>query len=197
MSMPISFRRICFTALAPFALSACSDALSPAPAIDVAIRISDRQGPVPVSYQGAADQGILCDITFEAQALGQGAHAIWQDASVLFYALPNRGVAYDSVLVSANDVRTTFASDTIGPGQVQHTRWLFVTPAAIDIAMNFRYRVDPGGDLKTATASFTCGGNEPPAIGTRRPGMTPLAASPRLLRINASYRPELVTYGQQ
>jgi hypothetical protein len=196
MSMPISFRSICFRALAPCVLSACSDALSPAPAIDVAVSISDRQAPVPVSYQGA-NQAMLCDVTFEARALGQRARAIWQDSWVLFYALPNRGVPYDSVLIAANDVRATFAADTIAPGQVEHTRWLFATPVAIDISVSFRYQVDPGGDLKAAMTSFTCGGDESPAIGTRRAGITPLAGSRARFLINASYRPGLVTHDQQ
>lgn len=184
--MPISFRCVCFSALAPFALAACSDALAPAPAIDVAVSISDRQGPFPVSYQGT-DQGMLCDMTFEARALGQRAHANWRDASVLFYTSPNRGVPYDSVIISANDVRATFSADTIAPGQVEHTRWMFATVAVIDIAVSFRYQVDPGGDIKAATTSFTCGGDESPAIGASRAGMSPLAASSRPFRIHAPY----------
>ena len=88
---------------------------------------------------------------------------------MLFYASPNRGVPYDSVTISANDVRATFSADTIGPGQVEHTRWMFATAAVIDIAVSFRYQVDPGGDIKAATTSFTCGGDESPAGKRERP----------------------------
>lgn len=184
--MPISFRRAYSIALLPLALAACSDALAPAPILDVALRISDQQGPFPSSNPGSA-QGMLCDVTFEAQGLGRQAHATWLDASVLFYAKWNTGVAYDSVLVSANDVRATFSADTIGVGQVEHTRWLFSVPETIDIAMNFRYQVLPGGDVKTATAYFTCGGDVL-AAAARRPAVMLPSVSPLRLRLNASSR---------
>lgn len=183
MSMPISFPRACSIALVPLVLAACSDALAPAPVLDVALRISDRQGPFPTTNPGSP-QGMLCDVTFEAQGLGRQARATWLDASVLFYAVGNAGVAYDSVLVSANAVRATFSADTIGVGQVEHTRWLFSVPETIDIAMNFRYQVLPGGDVKTAIALFRCGGDVP-VVATRRPGITPLSVSPLRVRINA------------
>ena len=182
--MPISFRRAYSIALVPLALAGCSDALAPAPVLDVALRISDRQGPFPTTNPGSA-QGMLCDVTFEAQGFGRQARATWLDASVLFYAGRNAGVPYDSVLVSANDVRATFSADTIGVGQVEHTRWLFSVPEMIGIGMNFRYQVLPGGDVKTATAFFTCGGDAP-AIATRRPSVKPPSVSPLRVRINAS-----------
>jgi|SRR5690349_183510 hypothetical protein len=182
MSTPISFRRHCWLTLLPLALAACSDALAPAPVLDVALRISDQQAPVAASNPGSA-QGLLCDVTFEAQGLGRQAHATWLGATVLFYAEPNRGVPYDSVLVDASDVRANFSADTIGAGQVEHTRWLFSVPETIDIAMNFRYQVDPGGDVKTATSTFTCGATTP-VIAARRVGTMPLTVLP--LRINGS-----------
>ena len=170
MSMPISSRFIILFAVAPLALAGCNDALSPSPAIDVALGISDRQGPFPVTFEGTGP-GLLCDVTYEARGLGQGAHAIWGDGSVLFYTVPNRGVPYYRIDISANDVRSTFAADTIGPGQVEHTRWLFATPAVLEIAVNFSYQVDPGGEVKTATSRFTCGGDRPP-VATRDSGPT-------------------------
>jgi hypothetical protein len=182
MSTPISFRRTFSIALVPLVLAACSDALAPAPAIDVALRVSDQQGPFPATNPGSA-QGLMCDVTFEAQGLGHQAHATWLDASVLFYA-EGSGVPYDSVLVAASDVRATFSADTIGVGQVEHTRWLFSVPETINIAMNFRYQVLPGGDVKIAATYFRCG-NEAPVIATRRPGSMPLV-SPLRVRINAS-----------
>jgi hypothetical protein len=188
MSMPMSFRGACFIAAIPLALVACSDALSPKPAIDVALRISDQQGPFAVQYQ-SGPEGMLCDVTFEASALGQRAHAVWQEASVLFYTSPNNGKPYDSVLVSANDVRTTFSADTIAPGQVEHTRWLFATTTVIGIGVNFRYQVDPGGEVKAATSYFTCGGGTGPlAISAARNGMTPSIGSPSRIRIDAATR---------
>jgi hypothetical protein len=52
--------------------------------------------------------------------------------------------------------------------------------------MNFRYQVVPGGDVKTATAYFTCGGDAP-AVATRRPIVKePLSVSPLRVRKNAS-----------
>jgi hypothetical protein len=183
MSMPISFRRAYSIALVPLVLAACSDALAPAPAIDVALRVSDQRGPFPATNPGSA-QGLMCDVTFEAQGLGRQARASWLDASVLFYA-DGAAVPYDSVLVSAGDVRATFSADTIGVGQVEHTRWLFAVPEVIGIAMNSRYQVLPGGDVKTATTYFRCGG-EAPAVAARRPGSMPVAVSPFRVRINAS-----------
>ena len=157
MSTPISFRRAFSVALLPLALAACSDALAPAPDLDVALRISDMQGPFPASYPGST-QGALCDITFEAQGVGRGAHATWLDGTILFYADPkNARVPYDSAAISANDVRTTFTADTIGAGQVEHTRWLFFVPQPIGLEINFRYVVDPGGEVKTATTYLACG----------------------------------------
>jgi hypothetical protein len=184
MSMPISFRRAYSIALVPLVLAACSDSLAPAPAIDVALRVSDQQGPFPATNPGSA-QGLMCDVTFEAQGLGRQARATWLDASVLFY-VEGSGAPYDSVLVSANDVRATFSADTIGVGQVEHTRWLFSVPETIDIAMNFRYQVLPGGDVKTAAAHFTCGSEAPVISATRRPGSMPVTVSPLRVRINAS-----------
>lgn len=184
MSTPISPRRALSLALLPLALAACSDALAPAPVLDVALRVSDQQGPFPASNPASA-QGMLCDVTFEAKGLGRQAHATWLDASVLFYADPNTGAPYDSVLVSAGDVRANFLADTIGAGQVEHTRWLFSVPQTIDIAINFRYQVDPGGDVKTATTNFRCG-NEPVGVAMRRSGMTQITVSPLRSGINGS-----------
>ncbi len=183
MSMPISFRRAYSIALLPLVLAACSDALAPAPAIDVTLRVSDQQGPFPATNLGSA-QGLVCDVTFEAHGLGRQARASWLDASVLFYA-DGAAVPYDSVLVSASDVRATFSADTIGIGEVEHTRWLFSVPEVIGIAMNFRYQVLPGGDVKTATTYFKCGA-EAPAIATQRSGRKPVTVSPFRVRINAS-----------
>ena len=176
MSTPISFRRHLWITLLPLALAACSDSLAPAPVLDVALRISDQQGPFPASNPGSA-QVMMCDVTFEAQGLGREAHATWLGATVLFYASPNRGVPYDSIVVGASDVRANFSADTIGAGQVEHTRWLFSVPQTIDIAMNFRYQVDPGGDVKTATTSFTCG-SESLAMATRRVLTMPVTVFP-------------------
>lgn len=184
MSTSISIRQIWPILLAPLVLAACSDALAPAPALDVAVRISDQQGPFPAVNPGSAN-GMLCDVTFEAQGLGRQAHATWLGASVLFYAT-NSSVPYDSVIVSANDLRATFSADTIGVGQVEHTRWLFSVAEAINIGMSFRYRVDPGGDIKSATAYLACGGAGP-STATRLPGgMRPPLVSPVRSRINGS-----------
>ncbi|HKW46981.1 MAG TPA: hypothetical protein VJN70_06035 [Gemmatimonadaceae bacterium] len=186
MSTPISFRQIWPILLAPLVLAACSDAFAPAPApeLDVAMRISDQQGAVPFANPGSTS-GLLCDVTFEAQALGRQARATWLDATVLFYAGSNLTVPFDSIIVSANDVRATFSADTIGVGQVEHTRWLFSVTGALDIAMNFHYRVDPGGDIKTATTYLSCGGDGPD-VATRRLGKMPATVSPLRVRINAS-----------
>jgi hypothetical protein len=185
MSTPISFRRACSIAFAPLVLVACSDTVSPAPALDVAVRVSEQLGPFPTTNPSSA-QGLLCDVTFEAQGLGRLAHADWLDASVLFYSAPNRSVPFDSVIVSASDVRGTFSADTIGAGQVEHTRWLFDVAATFDIAMNFRYQVVPGGDVKTATAYFTCGDETTPTVSSRRPAISPVNASLRRVGVNGS-----------
>ena len=181
MSTPISFRRACSAALTLLVLAACSENLAPAPRLDVAVHISDQQGPFA---SGDSTRGLLCDITFEAQGVGSQAHATWQAATILFYSPPNP-TPYDSIIVSANDVRTTFSADTIGVGQVEHTRWLFFVAVPIDIAMNFRYQVDPGGDTKTATSYFSCG-TQGATIATRRPALTPVRVSPVRARINGS-----------
>lgn len=184
MSTPISPRRNCLIVCAALVLAACSETLAPAPGLDVAMHVSDQAAPVPFSNP-ASTQGLLCDVTFEAQALGRQAHATWLDASILFYAGPNLSVPYDSIIVAANDVRATFSADTIGPGQVEHTRWLFSVSTPIEISMNFHYRVDPGGDIKTATTYIACGG-EGVAASSRRPGKMPPTVSPQRVRINAS-----------
>ena len=184
MSMPISFRRVCSIALLPMVFGACSDALSPTPAIDVSLRVSDQQGPLAVTFEGTSAQGLLCDVTFEARGLGRNAHAIWQDGSVLFYTRPNRGIPFDSVLVSANDVRLTFSADTIGPGQIEHTRWLFAIPEAYEIAMSLRYQVDPGGAVKTASAHFTCGRSLSPSM-VQPPPIGAIAVQPQRVDIKA------------
>lgn len=184
MSTPISFRRALLVGLLPLALAACSDALAPAPVLDVALRVSDLQGPFPADYPGS-DQGMLCDMTFEAQGLGQRAHATWLDGTILFYTDPNRGVPYDSVRITASDVRTTFTSDTIGAGQVEHTRWLFVVPQTIDIEMHLRYLVDPGGDIKTARTYSTCG-TAAPAVSRSRPVPMPVRVLPAPVQVQGS-----------
>lgn len=164
-----------------FVLAACSETLAPAPGLDVAVRISDQQGPFA---SGDSTHGLLCDVTFEAQGLGNQARATWQAATILFYARPSP-TPYDSIIVSANDVRTTFSADTIGVGQVEHTRWLFYVTVPIDIKMSFGYQVDPGGDTKTATSYFSCG-NQGATIAARRPTLTPARVSPVQVRIKAS-----------
>lgn len=184
MSTPISPRPTWLILCAALVLAGCSDSLAPAPALDIALHVSDQQAPVPFSNP-ASTQGLLCDVTFEAQALGRQAHATWLDASILFYAGSDLRVPYDSTIVSANDVRATFSADTIGAGQVEHTRWLFSVPSAIEISMNFHYRVDPGGDIKTATAYLACGGQDA-AAAARRPGKMPPSVSPQRVRISVS-----------
>ena len=164
------------------ALTACSDALAPAPALDVAVRISDQQGPFP-SGDSTSAAGLVCDVTFEALGVGQQARATWLDASILFYSGSNQ-TPYDSLTVSANDIRTTFSADTIGVGQIEHTRWFFFVPVPIGIAMNFRYQVDPGGDIKTATARLGCG-NQGLALGSLRAGTTAPTISRSSIRVNA------------
>ena len=181
MSTPMSFARACSVAFTLLVLAACSENLAPAPGLDVAVHISNQQGPFAA---GDSTPGLLCDVTFEAQALGSQARATWQSATVLFYSRPNPA-PYDSIIVSASDVRTTFSADTIGVGQVEHTRWMFFTAVPIDIAMNFRYQVDPGGDTKTATSYFSCGA-QAATIATRRPGLTPVRVAPVRVRVNAS-----------
>lgn len=187
MSTPISIRRVCSVVLTVLALAACSENLAPAPdpVLDVAVRVSEQQGPF-ASGDSAAPSGLVCDVTFEAQGAGRQARATWLDASILFYSGTSR-VPYDSVTVSANDVRTTFSADTIGVGQIEHTRWLFFVPVPIGIAMNFRYQVDPGGDIKTATAQLACG-NQGSGLSLSRSGTAPLGVSPYRVRATAPSR---------
>ena len=175
MSTPISFRRACSLALTVFALAACSEALAPPPILDVAVHVSDQQGPF-ASGDSTSPGSLVCDVTFEALGAGHHARATWLDASILFYSGANRN-PYDSLVVSAKDIRTTFSADTIGVGQIEHTRWFFFVPVPIGIGMNFRYQVDPGGDIKTATAQLACG-NQGQVLTSRRPAAMPAAMSP-------------------
>jgi len=181
MSTPISFRRACSVALTILALAACSESLAPAPALDVAVRVSDQQGPL-ASGDSTSPGSLVCDVTFEAQGAGRQARATWLDASILFYAGASR-TPYDSLIVSAKDIRTTFSADTIGVGQIEHTRWFFFVPQPIGIGMNFRYEVDPGGDIKTATAQLACG-NQGLSL-SRSSGTVPPAVSPYRVRVSA------------
>jgi hypothetical protein len=180
MSTPISFRRASAIALTVLALAACSESLAPAPSLDVAVRVSNQEGPF-ASGDSVSTASLVCDVTFEAQAAGRQARATWLDASILFYAGANSS-PYDSLIVSAKDIRTTFSADTIGVGQIEHTRWIFFAPVPIGIAMNFRYQVDPGGDIKTARAQLACG-NQGLALTSRRPGTMPPMA-PYGVRVN-------------
>ena len=180
MSTPISIRRACSLALTALFLGACSDSLAPAPALDVAVRVSDQQGPF-ASGDSASATSLVCDVTFEAKAIGREARATWLDATILFYSGASRN-PYDSLIVSAQSIRTTFSADTIGVGQIEHTRWFFFVPVPIGIGMNFRYQVDPGGDIKTATAQLACG-NQGPTLGALRDG--PATTLPYPVRVKA------------
>jgi hypothetical protein len=156
------------------AVSACShDSTGPASDVTVTISITQLTGP-DISDQGAGDQRVECTVNLNAFATGS-ARATWRDATLLFYAGPDRSAPVDSILIPAAEVQDAWGAADIGSGAAQQSLWRISAGIPFGAVLAYRYKT-PAGDVRSTRVSFTCGPEVP--AGLAPPTITGLTIEP-------------------
>src|SRR5580765_2992904 len=102
--------------------AACGDSTAPPDSyVTLTIRVTQIDGP-SVSDPGNGLPRIECDITLSASAEGNTS-AEWRDATLYFFAGPDRRTPIDSTVLAMQDVRDSWQSGGIAPGESQVSGW--------------------------------------------------------------------------
>lgn len=148
-------------AAAMTALCSCHDTTSPG----FAIAITAKQ-PQPPAY-GTDYLGrpwLTCAVSLEAATTASG-QAWWDDAVVYFYAINDRSTPFDSSVIPAETVRSSWGSELIGDARPQVSGWTLTAGIPFVATFVYGYQV-VGGSLGTSRVSTTC----QPAV---QPGAAP------------------------
>jgi len=135
-------------------LAACSDSTAPVPP-DVTVIVSLTQVTAPTISGFPGEESIECQISLRATAQGDG-RATWNDATLLFYAGPDRTTAVDSIPISKADIQSSWSSADIGVGETQESGWRVSAGIPFGAALVYRYKV-PSGEVRSTRITFTCG----------------------------------------
>ncbi|HEX8726062.1 MAG TPA: hypothetical protein VF737_11805 [Gemmatimonadaceae bacterium] len=143
--------------------ASCSDSTTPK-SMSVAISVAGVSGP-DVSIAADSLPLVSCGVTLNATASGTDT-ATWQGGTVRWYVGVDRSVPFDTLMVTASDVRLVWGNKQIGAGQTQTSNWTVSAGAPFHAEMEYEYQ-PAHGDLKSAKAGFDCGAQIPP--GTPAP----------------------------
>ncbi|MGH7688931.1 MAG: hypothetical protein ACREN3_04930 [Gemmatimonadaceae bacterium] len=133
--------------------ASCGDSTAPK-SMTVAVSVLSVGGP-DVSTIGDSVPLVTCGINLSATAAGTDT-ATWQDGKVRWYAGVDRSTPFDSLTMTAVDVRQTWGNKQIGAGQTQTSHWEFQATAPFHADIEYHYQ-PAHGDEKTADAGFDCG----------------------------------------
>jgi hypothetical protein len=155
------------------ALSACNDTAGPEPAVTITLNLTQLNGP-DVFETAPGEFTIECVPELSASATGLG-RATWLDATLLFYAGPDRETALDSVVLQSDDIQGSWGHADIGPGETQQSTWRLSASIPFGATFVYRYR-QASGAVDTAQVGFSCGPSVPP--GTPPPTISELTLQP-------------------
>jgi hypothetical protein len=152
------YRVSVIAALLLVTLSACGDETAPRPPVDVALNVSEFQGPL-IGAGGTGDPTLRCEFTLTASARGRGT-ATWHEATFRTYVGKDRSTPVDSVTLAAADVRSAWGGDAIPAGETRRSRWF--TESGIPFAGELEFRYEAGGRTGSTKTRFNCGPEVPP-----------------------------------
>ena len=153
--------------------AACRDATGPAPDVTVTLSVAQLNGP-DVFQTSAGELALECVVELRAVASG-ATRAVWLDATLLFYAGPDRATALDSAHLSAADVQESWGAPDIGPGETRQSAWRISALIPFGAAFVYRYR-PTAGEIRSARVTFTCGPSVP--AGAPPPNLSALTMQP-------------------
>jgi hypothetical protein len=152
-------RRHIITAALAIALSACRDGTAPDPGVDIAISVSEFNGPT--LSEDADGPVITCDIGLRAVASGKGS-ATWLDATFKVYLGADRTTPVDSAVFSDSEIREAWGGDAIAAGETRQSQWTLAAPIPLSATLEFRYQPSIGHNVKSTKVSFSCAPTIPP-----------------------------------
>jgi hypothetical protein len=140
---------------AALVVAACGDSTAPPDSyVTLTIRVTQIDGP-SVFDPGNGLPRIECDITLSASAEGNTS-AEWRDATLYFFAGLDRRTPIDSTVLVMQDVRDSWQSGGIAPGQSQVSGWRISAGIPFSASLVYRYQVKDGAVQSTSVA-FNCG----------------------------------------
>ena len=166
-------RRAASLALAAALSAAACSGDATGPGILVSVRVTGTHGPI-ITDDTPGENRIECSFDLEAAAIGPG-HATWHDALVRF-ALLGQPEPFDSSVINAAEIRSSWGGDSITAGAKQQSQWSVWASIPFTAVIEFRYR--PYGGSTTSTAvELSCGPAVPDAAPP--PDVTTFTVRPR------------------
>lgn len=153
------------------AFAACGDSTGPDPDVTVTVSLTQLNGP-DVYETAPGNLVIECSINLRAVASGS---ATWLDATLFFYAGPDRATPVDSVIIAAADIQDAWGAPEIAPGQLRESSWRVTASIPFGASIVHRYRTS-GGRTGSTAVTFACGPPVPP--GAAEPAINTITLQP-------------------
>lgn len=172
LSRPCSAPRWPVHLLAVTLLAGCGESTGPSDALVISL---DAVASAAVMHESPDGPSVDCSVRLAAQASGRGT-AVWQDATIRWFAGLDRETVLDTQVIAAAEVRQTWG-DSIAAGSRATAQWSLRASVPFEAELDLRYLTAGAAHPGSATARFKCG-LTPPEGGAAPPSITSWSVAP-------------------